>query len=165
MLRQTPSPSKPKPQPRRGAAVVEFAIVLPLFMTLTFASIEAGHALSVVQKLESVVREGGRMASKDVPTALLDGLTPNQKVTHDIQNMLKADGFPAANIVVAIVHADGATAGQTFDLALKANQYKLMRITVTIPYADVSMLPWSIDQSAVLRASLVTSRGRSSLNN
>lgn len=163
MLRHFPPSEKLKP--RRGAAAVEMALVLPLFMTLTFVSIEMGHALSVVQKLESAIREGGRMASKDVEPSVRGGLTPNQKVALDIQNMLKADGFPASNIAVSIVHADGATAGQTFDLGLKANQYKLMRISVTIPYDDVSLLPMSIDSSTILRASLVTSRGRSSLNN
>lgn len=163
MLRHSPTSQTPKT--RRGVAAVEMALVLPLFMTLTFVSIETGHALSVVQKMESAVREGGRMASKDVDPALRGGLTANEKVAQDIGNMLKADGFPATNVVVSIVHADGATAGQVFDLNLASNQHKLIRVTVTIPYSDVSLLPMSIDQSAILRASLVTSRGRSSLNN
>ena len=163
MLRH--SPPTPKSKPRRGAAAVELAMVLPLFMTLTFVSMEMGHALNVVQKLESTVRDGGRIAAKDIPPALLGGgITSNQKVANDIKNMLRAEGYPATNIVVTIVHADGATAGLTFDLSNSANQYKLMLITVTIPYNDVKMFPLSITPSTLLSASLVVSRGRSTMN-
>ena len=142
-------------------------MVLPLFVTLTFVSIELGHALNLAQKLESATRNGGRLASKDVPPALLvGGITANQKVTTDIKNMLRAEGLPDTNLVVSIVHADGATVGQPFDLALTTNQYKLMKITVSIPYTDVKLfpIPMSISQSTVLSASLIASRGRSTLN-
>ena len=163
MLRHSLSNQKPKK--RLGAAAVEMAMVLPLFMTLTFVSIESGHALNVAQKLEAVVRDGGRLASKDIEPALLaGGITANQKVTNDIKNMLKAEGYPATNIVVTIVHADGATMGQNFDLGLTTNQYKMYRITVTIPYSDVKMFPMSINNSTLIRATLVGSRGRSTLN-
>lgn len=155
----------PKPKKRLGAAAVEMAMVLPLFMTLTFASIESGHALNVAQKLEAVVRDGGRLASKDIPPALLvGGITANQKVTNDIKNMLRAEGYPATNMVVTILHADGATMGQVFDLGLSTNQYKMFRITVTMPYSDVKMFPMSLSSSPLIRASIVSSRGRSSLN-
>ena len=163
MLRHLP-PSSKRTQ-RRGAAAVEMALVLPVFITMTFFSIEAGHALNVSQKLESVVRDGGRLAMKDVdPSLLPGGMTSNQKVTNDIKNMLKAEGYPATNIVVSIVHADGATVGQTFDLALVANQYKLMKISVSIPYADVGIFPMRISRTTVMEASLIASRGRSTLN-
>ena len=163
MLRHSLPP--PTPKKRRGAAAVELALVLPLFMTLTFVSIESGHALNVAQKLEAAVRDGGRLASKDVPPALLaGGITANQKVINDIKNMLRAEGYPATNIVVTILHAEGATVGQNFDLALSTNQYKMFRITVTIPYSDVKMFPMSLSSSPTLRATMVASRGRSTLN-
>ncbi len=165
MLRQSLPSTKPKR--RLGAAAVELALVLPLFVTLTFVSIELGHALNMVQKLESAARNGGRLAAKDVPPALLaGGLTANQKVINDIKNMLRADGFPPTSLVVSIVHADGASVGQTFDLADAGQQYQMMKITVSIPYADVKMfpLPMLIQQSAVLSSTLIVSRGRSTLN-
>lgn len=155
----------PKLKKRLGAAAVEMAMVLPLFMTLTFVSIESGHALNVAQKLEAVVRDGGRLAAKDIPPALLvGGITANEKVTNDIKNMLKAEGYPATNIVVTILHADGANVGQTFDLGLSTNQYKMFRITITIPYADVKLFPMGLKPSPTLRATMVASRGRSTLN-
>ena len=163
MFRRSPLPQKPRK--RLGAAAVELAMVLPLIVTMTFCSIEAGHALNVSQKLESVIRDGGRLAMKDIdPSLLPGGLTANQKVTNDIKNMLKAEGYSTTNVVVSIVHADGSTVGQTFDLALVANQYKLMRISVTIPYSDVGIFPMRISPTTIMEASLIASRGRSTLN-
>lgn len=163
MLRNTTSTQKPRK--RLGAAAVEMAMVLPLFMTVTFGSIEIGHALNVSQKLNSVVRDGGRLAAKDIDPALLaGGVTANQKVINDIKNMLKAEGYNTANVVVTITHADGATVGQTFDLSLSTNQYKLMKIRATIPYADVGIFPMKISGSAVLDAELVAAKGRATMN-
>lgn len=154
-----------KPKRRLGAAAVELALVLPVFLTLTFGAVEVGYAINVSQKLESIVRDGGRLAAKDIDPALLaGGITPNQKVINDIKNMLKAEGYNTANVVVTIVHADGATVGQTFDLSLVANQYKMMKIRVTIPYTDVRILNMRIASSTILDATLVVSRGRSTLN-
>lgn len=163
MFRHTPTTQKPKK--RLGAAAVEMAMVLPLFMTVTFGSIEIGHALNVSQKLNAVVRDGGRLASKDVDPALLaGGVTANQKVINDIKNMLKAEGYNTTNVAVTITHADGANIGQTFDLSLSTNQYKLMRIRLTIPYSDVGIFPMKISSSALLDAELVTAKGRATMN-
>lgn len=152
-------------QKRRGAAAVELALVLPLFFSLAFIGIESGHALNVVQKLETAVRDGGRLAAKDIDPAMLQsGQTANQKVISDITNMLKAEGIPGSSITVTITHADGANVGQVFDLSLTSNQYKLMKIYITVPYADVGMFPMSISPSKILNATLVISRGRSTLN-
>ncbi len=163
MLRHSPPPQKSKK--RLGAAAVELAIVLPVFMSLAFVSIETGHALKVSQALESAIRDGGRLATKDVdPSLLAGGITANQKVINDIKNMLRAEGYSTTNVAVSIVYADGPTVGQTFDLSLTSNQYKLMKITVSIPYSDVRMFPMSISQSSVLKSTLIASKGRASLN-
>ena len=163
MLRHSPPPQTPKK--RLGAAAVEMALVLPIFMTLTFVSIETGHALNVSQKLQTVVRDAGRLAGKDIdPSLLAGGITANQKITNDIKNILRAEGYPVTNMGVTIVYADGASVGQTFDLGLASNAYKMFRITVTIPYNDVKMFPMGIKSAPVLKATLVASRGRSTLN-
>ncbi|RLS38131.1 MAG: pilus assembly protein [Planctomycetota bacterium] len=163
MFRHTPSNQKPRK--RLGAAAVEMAMVLPLFMTVTFGSIEIGHALNVSQKLSAVVRDGGRLASKDVDPALLaGGITANQKVINDIKNMLKAEGYNTTNVIVTITYADGANVGQPFDISLSTNQYKLMRIRLTVPYSDVGIFPMKISSSALLDAELVTAKGRATMN-
>ena len=47
---------------RRGAAVVEFAIVAPLFFLLIFGMIEYGRMVMVQQVITNASREGARRA-------------------------------------------------------------------------------------------------------
>jgi TadE-like protein len=47
----------------RGAAVVEFALVLPLLVTILFGAIDFGFVSNDTTKLRQVVRETGRRAS------------------------------------------------------------------------------------------------------
>jgi len=46
----------------RGAAVVEFAVVLPLLLTILFGIIEYGYIFMVRQTLQHAAREGARTA-------------------------------------------------------------------------------------------------------
>lgn len=46
-----------------GAAVVEFALVAPLFLLLVFAVIDVGRAYYTVNQLATAVREGARAAA------------------------------------------------------------------------------------------------------
>ena len=48
---------------RRGAAVVEFAIVLPVLLTLLVGSIEMGRAITVQQTVTEAARAGARVLS------------------------------------------------------------------------------------------------------
>lgn len=47
----------------RGGAVVEFALVAPLFLLLVFAAIDVGRAFYTVNQLATAVREGARLAA------------------------------------------------------------------------------------------------------
>jgi len=55
-------------QQRRGATVVETAVVLPAYILLLFAIIEFGHAQLVLCLLQSGCRTGARMGSTTGPT-------------------------------------------------------------------------------------------------
>lgn len=48
---------------RRGGAIVEFAVVLPLLLTILFGIIEYGYVFMVRQSLQHAAREGCRLAS------------------------------------------------------------------------------------------------------
>lgn len=54
---------------RRGAAVVEFAIVVPIFILLVFGMIEFGRMVMVHQLLAGAAREGARQAIVNGATA------------------------------------------------------------------------------------------------
>ena len=66
---------------RRGAAAVEFALILPLFFLLILGMIELGRGLMVQQILTNAAREGARAAIMDgattagVKTIVTDYLT------------------------------------------------------------------------------------------
>ena len=54
---------------RQGAAVVEFAVVAPIFSMLVFGMIEFGRAIMVEQILTNAAREGARVAVLDSATS------------------------------------------------------------------------------------------------
>ena len=47
----------------RGATVVEFALVAPLFLLIVFAAVDVGRAYYTVNQLATAVREGARFAA------------------------------------------------------------------------------------------------------
>jgi Flp pilus assembly protein TadG len=56
----------------RGAAVVEFALVVPVLLLLVFAIIDFGRALWTMNVLTSGVREGARAAAVQATRAQMD---------------------------------------------------------------------------------------------
>lgn len=61
----------------RGAAVVEFAIVLPLVVLFVFGIVEFGRAYSARIQLDSAVREGARAAALGGDTTAVSTATKN----------------------------------------------------------------------------------------
>jgi Flp pilus assembly protein TadG len=147
-------------QDRRGTATVEFALIAPLFLILVLGTWEMGTAVRASNNLTAAVREGGRLASMDFTGSLAPNQTANQKVAQDIRAFLNASGLPGAQAVITITHADGPNAGSTFNLADNNNYLALFRIRATIPFGAVSLFPNRIMSGSVLKAELVTRRGR-----
>ena len=55
---------------RRGAALLEFVLVLPLLLAITFGTIEYGYAMYVKNTLQGAAREAARQAVvRDATTA------------------------------------------------------------------------------------------------
>ena len=50
----------------RGAAMVEFAIVLPVLLLMVFGIVDFGRALYTLNNLTAAVREGARLASTQI---------------------------------------------------------------------------------------------------
>lgn len=53
----------------RGAAMVEFAVVVPLFLLLVFGTMEAGWLFAQLTETRNAAREGTRLAVVDFGTA------------------------------------------------------------------------------------------------
>jgi Flp pilus assembly protein TadG len=115
---------------RRGAAMVEMALVLPVFVALMLGVIEFGRAIMVGQLVTNAAREGCRQA-------ILDGST-NTAVSDFVKQFL-ADTANVAKGDVAVTVAVGnpAAGGQL----VNAQSRDLVTISVSLPFSKVSFLP------------------------
>jgi len=119
---------------RRGAAVVEFAVVAPVFMLLVIGIIEMGRAVMVSQILVNASREGARKA-------VLTTMTVGEVQTW-VDDYLQTAGFAAGVSTVEISHqtTSGGAFGATSSLA-SVPAGMGVRVDVTVPFASVSWLP------------------------
>jgi Flp pilus assembly protein TadG len=106
---------------KRGAAVVEFAVVAPLFILLVFGMIEFGRMVMVQQILTNATREGARQA-------VLDGST-------------KADVEEVVNAYLSSTSINSATITVSPDLPTTAAAGDPVVVTVSVPFSQVSWLP------------------------
>jgi len=111
-----------KPETRRGAAVAEFALIAPLFLTLIAGVVEMGRAVIVVQELTNASREGGRIAS-------YDSTTQTSPIKTAVNTYLTNVGISGATTVVSPSPPSAAADGQQIS------------VTVSIPFNSVSWLP------------------------
>ncbi len=93
---------------QKGAAAVEFAIILPLLATFLFGVIEFGITLVRLENYTSTAREAARYASLKCPPATSCSSTAIRDYIVQIQNQ----DMPGANPIPAAisVSADCATA-------------------------------------------------------
>lgn len=103
---------------RRAAAVVEFAVVLPLLLTILFGIIEYGWVFMVRQTLQTAAREGCRLA------VLQTSVDPYTNVTKRISDVMAPTGL--TTYTVEMTHATLASPVET--------------VTISIPYQDVSLM-------------------------
>lgn len=155
--------ARPHRENRRGAALVEFALTIPIFMTLILGVTEIGTALDSTNIMSAGIREGGRLATMDWSTVVPSGTTINQKVIGDIKNFYTAAGLPGNEVVVTITSAEGSDIGQDFNLATTSNQGRLFKISAKLPYSSASSIPASFMKNKDLSAALVFRAGRTTL--
>ena len=111
---------------RRGAVVVEMAIVLPIFLLILFGIIEFGRAM----KADQILANGARLGAR---RAILDNQT-NSGVGTLVKN--SCEGILNTTVTVSIsvngvVNAPLAT-------AIKGDECE---VTVSVPFNQVSFLP------------------------
>ena len=104
---------------KRAAAIVEFAIVLPLLLTILFGIIQYGWVFMIRQTLQMAAREGCRVAI--LPTSV----------------------WPYPNAVIRIDDVMATTGLTTFTRTFgppptPANP--VVSVVVSVPYADASLL-------------------------
>ena len=99
----------------RGAAAVEFALVLPILLVLAFGIIDFGRLLYTYNNLTSAVREGARFASVQTQAKITNTAAIQGRVRDYIASF-GGDSVATSQIEV------------TFDAAPPATQYITVRI-------------------------------------
>src|SRR5687768_6598342 len=119
-----------RPARRRGAAVVEFAVVAPVLFILVLGLIEMGRAVMVSQILVNASREGARKAALSTMTV--------SEVQQWIDDYLQTVGFPAGVSTVAISHQTTSGGAFTTTSNLSAVPAGMgIQVDVTVPFAAV----------------------------
>lgn len=84
-----------------GQSLVEFALVLPLFLIITVAGVDVANLISVTHRLSAATREGARLATETTDTAFATR-TQNAAVSRT-QRVMTDAGIPwwNANVTAA----------------------------------------------------------------
>lgn len=106
---------------RRGAALVEFAVVAPILFLLVFGMIEYGRMVMVQQIITNGAREGARLG-------VLDG-TSTGDVTTAVNDYLANASVSGANVTVTPSPPSSAGYGEP------------VTVEVSVPFDQVSWLP------------------------
>ena len=120
-------------QKRRGAALVEMAIVLPVFFAVVLGIVEFGRALMVGQMVNNAAREGARLA-------IVDG-TANSDVTSRVKDFLLQSANINGNDVTVNISVTAATGNNDpGNQLLNAQTKDMCTISVAVPFTKVSYI-------------------------
>ncbi len=119
---------------RRGAALVEMAIVLPVFLMVVLGIIEFGRAMMVSNLLTNAARDGARLA-------IVTG-TSNSQVTSAVQQFLtESVGNVPEGTVITITVTEATGNPETGNDVSKAVKRDLCAVDVKVPFSKVSLIP------------------------
>ena len=121
---------------RRGAAMVEMALVLPLFLMLVLGIIEFGRAMMIANLVTNAAREGARMA-------VLDGST-NTDVTNTVKTFLISaigTSVSSSDITVTITVTAAAGNPNPANSVASSTTRDLITVKVSVPFNKVALIP------------------------
>ena len=128
-----PGVSLRQKQRRRGAAMVETALVLPIFFAVIFGIFEFGRAFMVAQLITNAAREGARTA--------IVGDSTNAAVTTQIKAFLLAAGKINGNDVTVTFTITPYPGNPAASDVSSATSRDTVQVTIAVPFEKVSLLP------------------------
>ena len=121
---------------RRGAAIVEMALVLPIFFAVVLGIVEFGRAMMVSQMVTNAAREATRLAIIDGSTnATVE--TWVEEFLHDSINVTASD----VTVTITVVAAPGND--DPMNQVGNAQARDLVTVKVSVPFDKVSYVPGS----------------------
>ncbi|WP_166824716.1 TadE/TadG family type IV pilus assembly protein [Thalassoroseus pseudoceratinae] len=130
----TSAPRTNEHESRRGTALVEMALVLPIFMMVTLGIVEFGRAMMVSQLVTNAAREGARQA-------IIDG-SNNANVRSTIETFMQQSANVAAGdlvITITVTPAPGNT--DPANQVANTSSGDLIQIMIDVPFNKVSFIP------------------------
>jgi Flp pilus assembly protein TadG len=112
---------------RKGAVILEFAIVLPVLLMMILGSIEFGRAMMVANLLTSAARDGVRHGTLAIAT--------NSDITGAVEQHLGAMAVSTDHVMIEIT-----VNGVAGDVS-EAETGDAIGVQVTVSYNHVSWLP------------------------
>jgi Flp pilus assembly protein TadG len=129
---------QPRSAARRGAAIIEFAVVTPILLTFILGIIEIGRLVMVAQVDTNAAREAARYAAQGkADTATVDAYTRDYLTAAGIAGA--AAGSNSA-VTVAVEYQNGGTWAATSDPSTLAAGTPI-RVTVSANFNQQSWLP------------------------
>ena len=118
---------------RRGAALVETALAVPLLLLLVFGTVDLGRVLFGHLTLQHAVREAGRFA---VTGRTLGGIRGDHPRLDSVLKIVVQDAEPfpitTADIQVSSLHGGAGSAGGPGDVVTIAVDYPIQLLTPMI---------------------------------
>jgi Flp pilus assembly protein TadG len=128
---------------RSGAALVETAIVLPIFFMVVLGVIEFGRAMMVAQLLNNGAREAARLA-------IMDGST-NTQVDAAVRNFVSsAVGVDPAKLTVTITVTPATGNPDPANDVSLARRRDLCHVLVKVSFSEIDYIPGKYLQSSQL---------------
>lgn len=143
---QRPSPRVRRATGEKGATLVEFAFVVPIFFLLLLGMIDFGFAYGDYIGLRNGVREGARQAVVSPPGSDTCGLpgTPSAATENLVCVTKERTGLADADVKVAVVLLDGdadSTAGEIGEAVLVCVQTPAKSTSgMTAPFLNGRMI-------------------------
>ena len=128
---------------RRGAAAVELAIVLPVFLLVIFGIVEFGRAFMA----EHILANGARLGAR---SAIVEGSTNAQVIQQVTDFCVDTLAVNGADVVVVIEDETGTA----IDLAT-STEGDFCRVSVAIAFDKVSFVTGSYMDNAALESSCI----------
>lgn len=133
MKRQQKQPAR---RSREGTALVEMALVLPIFVAVTLGIVEFGRAMMVGQLVTNAAREGARLG-------IIDG-SSNAEVEASIEQFLQQSaGIPAEDLTIEITVVPAPGNPNPNNEVADGLPRDLVTVFVSVPFEKVSYVAGS----------------------
>lgn len=119
---------------RSGAALVETALVLPIFFMVVLGIIEFGRAMMVAQLLNNGAREGARLA-------VMDGSTNLEVETAVLDFIEAAVGVNRNKVTVTITVTPATGNPDPANQLVNARRRDLCEVKAQVNFGDVDYIP------------------------